>query len=100
MALDHVVDSMTSFNLLVLCLQACDCNSEGSLDSQCDLHTGVCECKSGVGGDKCESCLPQFYNFTSDGCVECDCDITGSVDNTCHNLTGQSNCKASGNYGH
>ncbi|GAA6066697.1 multiple epidermal growth factor-like domains protein 9, partial [Tachysurus ichikawai] len=46
--------------------------------------SGVCECKTGVYGDKCDDCLPGSFNFSSAGCQECQCN---NHSNTCDKLS-------------
>lgn len=36
--------------------ESCNCDSVGSYNRSCDLTTGQCLCKPGVGGRRCESC--------------------------------------------
>ena len=46
-----------------------DCDPVGSLSARCDAESGKClDCRPGVGGLKCEQCLPDFYNFNEAGC--------------------------------
>lgn len=47
---------------------ACDCNETGSVDNICNPLGGVCLCREGVGGDRCEYCENGFFNFSSNGC--------------------------------
>jgi len=35
--------------------QPCGCSGDGSIDNKCS-NTGVCSCKTGYAGDKCDSC--------------------------------------------
>ncbi|XP_071481442.1 laminin subunit gamma-1-like [Diadema antillarum] len=74
--------------------QPCNCDPIGSLSQQCN-DQGRCQCKVGVGGDKCTQCLPNFYNFGEGGCRSCECLRAGSIDNnpTCDERTGLCNCK-------
>ena len=56
--------------LFVLCFfsrAACNCNSQGSLNESCN-EFGVCNCKSGVLGIKCDSCAENKHNLTA-GCI-------------------------------
>jgi coxsackievirus/adenovirus receptor len=55
----------------------------------------VCSCKPGVGGDKCNECLPGFYNLRTTGCIACDCHPYGSLSQNaqCELTTGQCPCK-------
>ena len=75
--------------------QSCNCDINGGRSIiLCDSN-GKCDCKTGYSGDKCDSCIPGFYD--SDGtdndgkitCSECLCNIEGSLksDNaTCTNV--------------
>ena len=70
---------------------ACDCDAVGS-DSPICTEQGVCQCKSGVGGGPtCSDCLPNAYNFTSEGCTPCDCSEFAESD-FCNVTTGQCVC--------
>jgi hypothetical protein len=53
--------------------QDCACDSIGALDTYCNQSTGECVCKQGVGGAKCDQCLPGHFNIQDDGCTKCDC---------------------------
>lgn len=45
---------------------------KGSRGQQCDLVTGKCECRSSAfGGDKCDRCAENHFNFTI-GCQPCE----------------------------
>ena len=46
----------------------CDCYIIGSLSPTCDRSTGQCDCKSGVGGLKCDQCPNPYAQVTSLGC--------------------------------
>ena len=52
-------------------------------------------CKEGFGGDRCDQCLPGFYDFPN--CFPCECSDVGSVSEICDVKTGECNCKS--NYG-
>ena len=73
----------------------CQCHKEGSLNKQCDPE-GKCKCKPGVTGDKCDKCLPNHYDLTSDGCKLCSCNAAGSLDSpaVCDARDGKCRCKA------
>ena len=43
----------------------CECDSNGSTLTQCDL-TGICSCYPGYTGDKCDSCESDYYRVNSD----------------------------------
>ena len=52
----------------------CDCNLAGSLDQECDLVTGDCNCKTFVTGAKCSQCIPGTSNLdiiNPYGCSKC-----------------------------
>ena len=71
---------------------ACNCDSQGSLDSTCDRE-GQCSCKPGVGGLTCDACLPGYYGFESgEGCRACECDPLGASSAQCDAL-GQCTCR-------
>ncbi len=74
-------------------LQACACDSIGSISSQCDVTTGICTCKPGVQGDKCTECQDGYKLFSSSGCSECSCNEAGSLSNMCNKSNGQCPCK-------
>ena len=48
----------------------CACHPDGSQlgVTACDLVSGQCSCKFGVGGRACDECLPSYFNFSSQGC--------------------------------
>ena len=69
---------------------ACDCDPTGSLAPTCS-SAGQCSCKPGVGGPTCGDCLPDYYNFTAEGCTPCECSqFSSSV--SCNVTTGQCLC--------
>ncbi|XP_078121300.1 laminin subunit gamma-1 [Sander vitreus] len=70
---------------------ACSCNTVGSESPQCDSR-GVCACKPGVGGEKCDRCQPGFHSLTEAGCRPCSCSPSGSTQE-CDVNTGQCRCK-------
>ena len=41
----------------------------GSYDDDCDDTNGQCNCKPGIGGLDCSSCLPGFWGFSPKGCT-------------------------------
>ncbi|XP_057713602.1 laminin subunit gamma-1 [Corythoichthys intestinalis] len=69
----------------------CACNSVGSESPQCD-NRGVCACKPGVTGEKCDRCQPGFHSLTEAGCRPCSCSAAGSTQE-CDVNTGQCRCK-------
>uniref|UniRef100_UPI00358ECAA5 laminin subunit gamma-1-like n=1 Tax=Myxine glutinosa TaxID=7769 RepID=UPI00358ECAA5 len=52
--------------------QPCLCNVHGSVDQNCD-RSGRCVCKKGIGGEKCDHCLPGFHSLSRHGCIRCPC---------------------------
>lgn len=66
----------------------------GSRSKQCNSE-GKCLCKPGVGGDKCDRCEANFYDFGPDGCKPCGCNIAGSIYNQphCDPISGICSCK-------
>ena len=51
----------------------CDCSTVGSWCNDCHPETGDCKCKPGVTGRKCDQCLPNFWDFSDNGCKACNC---------------------------
>ena len=47
---------------------ACGCDPRGSADLQCNNVTGVCMCKAGVMGEKCDQCMLGTHDLDR-GCV-------------------------------
>ncbi|XP_071948026.1 laminin subunit alpha-1-like [Antedon mediterranea] len=71
---------------------ACNCDFIGSQLSLCSTYGGQCICKAGVGGRRCDQCLPGFYNFGLTGCIPCNCNATGSASLACDFIDGQCPC--------
>uniref|UniRef100_A0A8C2ZEG4 Laminin, gamma 1 n=1 Tax=Cyclopterus lumpus TaxID=8103 RepID=A0A8C2ZEG4_CYCLU len=69
----------------------CSCNTVGSESPQCD-NRGVCACKPGVTGEKCDRCQSGFHSLTEAGCRPCSCSPSGSTQE-CDVNTGQCRCK-------
>lgn len=71
----------------------CGCSVVGSYSEQCNSD-GVCTCKPGVGGDKCDQCLPGYYGLTEAGCSMCQCSAYGTqVGTICDPVSGACVCK-------
>ena len=49
--------------------QACDCERSGTVE--CDVTTGVCNCKIFVSGDTCNVCRPGFQLLDADNPFGC-----------------------------
>ncbi len=45
------------------CPSVCQCNKLGSVAETCDPLTQECRCRPGVGGSKCDRCLPGFWGL-------------------------------------
>uniref|UniRef100_A0A8C5GYU8 Laminin subunit gamma-1 n=1 Tax=Gouania willdenowi TaxID=441366 RepID=A0A8C5GYU8_GOUWI len=84
--LDHYYRDQSSSRCL-----PCGCNSVGSESPQCD-NRGVCACKPGVTGEKCDHCQPGYHSLTEAGCRPCSCSPSGSTQE-CDVHTGQCRCK-------
>ncbi|CAF5136700.1 unnamed protein product, partial [Rotaria magnacalcarata] len=57
--------------------------------------SGRCQCKPGVTGLACDSCLENHYGYhacTNEGCKPCACGL-GSIGPSCDLYTGQCQCK-------
>jgi len=48
--------------------ERCSCDTTGSVNGSCDITTGNCYCQPGVGGRRCDHCLPFYFGFARDGC--------------------------------
>lgn len=47
----------------------CDCDEEGSVSPHCS-DDGVCQCKPGASGRRCDSCLPGYtWRGNGSGCT-------------------------------
>lgn len=75
-------------------MQACGCDTFGSVRVQCDAHTGHCTCREGFQGDHCTSCSPGYYGFPR--CQRCDCHLAGTVEAQCDVAKGYCFCDDSG----
>ncbi|XP_020299873.1 agrin-like isoform X1 [Pseudomyrmex gracilis] len=80
------------------CPSLCNCNRLGSVSDTCNPETGECECKPGVGGPKCDRCLPGYWGLPKiseghPGCIPCGCSLFGSVREDCEQMTGRCVCK-------
>uniref|UniRef100_A0A8C7Q6N4 Usher syndrome 2A (autosomal recessive, mild) n=1 Tax=Oncorhynchus mykiss TaxID=8022 RepID=A0A8C7Q6N4_ONCMY len=76
----------------------CDCDPVGSLNPFCEPEGGLCECREGVGGQRCDSCARGLYGLHQAGsCIPCLCSPDGTVPGSvCDPETGQCVCKVSG----
>lgn len=72
-----------------------DCSRGDNMDG---TDSGLCACKSFIGGRSCDTCLNGYYNLSAsneDGCEPCFCNSQGTVGatTTCDVVTGQCLCK-------
>ncbi|CAL8148206.1 unnamed protein product [Orchesella dallaii] len=81
------------------CPSLCQCNKLGSVEETCDPITHECDCKHGVGGERCDRCLPGFWGLQrismegQEGCMSCGCSKFGSVREDCEQMSGRCVCK-------
>ncbi|KAF4521048.1 hypothetical protein B566_EDAN008120 [Ephemera danica] len=80
------------------CPSLCNCNKLGSFSDTCDPTSGKCECRPGVGGEKCDRCEPGYWGLPKisegfQGCIPCGCSLLGSVREDCEQMTGRCVCK-------
>jgi len=58
--------------MFILCINAgcerCNCDLTGSVNASCDISTGNCYCRPGVGGRRCDECMQFYYGYSSTGC--------------------------------
>ncbi|XP_072174592.1 basement membrane-specific heparan sulfate proteoglycan core protein-like [Diadema setosum] len=62
----------------------CQCDARGTRTSRCNNE--LCDCKTNVGGDRCNFCKNGFFNLDAsnpDGCLRCFCSgLTTSCDSS------------------
>ncbi|CAH0727341.1 unnamed protein product, partial [Brenthis ino] len=80
------------------CPSQCGCHRLGSISEQCD-ENGQCQCRPGVGGEKCDRCEPGYWGLPRigtghAGCIPCGCSAFGSVREDCEQMTGRCVCKS------
>ena len=83
---EYYVSLSCANTLVCICIYplACGCTSLGSTGG-CNPATGQCECKPNVQGFKCDSCLPDTFNYNSGiGCSPCDCHPQGAFSTSCN----------------
>ncbi|XP_060046469.1 laminin subunit alpha-2 [Erinaceus europaeus] len=56
--------------------QECECDPQGSLPVPCDPVTGICTCRPGATGQKCDGCR-QWHAREGMECIFCGDDCTG-----------------------
>ncbi|XP_039591850.1 laminin subunit alpha-5 isoform X1 [Polypterus senegalus] len=70
----------------------CDCSPCGT--AACDPRTGMCHCKPGVTGLRCDRCQDGFYGYDScTGCNHCDCSAAAAITQQCHPVDGHCTCQ-------
>ncbi|KAG8228153.1 hypothetical protein J437_LFUL002807 [Ladona fulva] len=74
--------------------EECNCNPLGvdKGNMQCDLFTGLCECKKNVDGRTCDRCNPGFSSFPF--CELCSCDLRGTTPEICDQYSAECFCKS------
>ena len=70
------------YNLKRFFFQLCNCHSSGSLSNQCNMKTGLCKCRIGYEGNRCDRCMKGYYNFPT--CRPCNCHPGGTQYNQCN----------------
>ncbi|KAJ8688469.1 hypothetical protein QAD02_024264 [Eretmocerus hayati] len=80
------------------CPNQCNCNRLGSLSDTCDPESGQCQCRPGVGGTKCDRCMPGYWGLSKtdkghQGCIPCGCSVFGATREDCEQMTGFCVCK-------
>ncbi|KAK0166738.1 hypothetical protein PV327_004227 [Microctonus hyperodae] len=79
------------------CPSLCNCNRLGSMSDTCNPETGQCDCRPGVGGLKCDRCMPGYWGLPKiseghQGCIPCGCSLFGSIREDCEQMTGRCVC--------
>ncbi|KAL4221641.1 hypothetical protein ACF0H5_019897 [Mactra antiquata] len=82
------------------CPDTCQCHAMGSLDTTCNPNNKQCTCKPGVGGLRCERCLPGYWGLHLiqqphgyQGCLPCNCHRIGATREDCNQNTGRCECR-------
>ncbi|XP_078603553.1 laminin subunit alpha-3-like isoform X2 [Branchiostoma floridae x Branchiostoma japonicum] len=70
----------------------CNCNNTGSMGPTCDYSTGQCACQPNITGRQCDVCVPNSWNFSTEGCTPCSCHQPGAVSPQCDLTTGACPC--------
>ena len=70
----------------------------GTTKSKCDDTNGICECRDGYNGTKCDQCAYGFFTTTQPGsastiCSKCGCNPEGTSNDECNADTGYCSCK-------
>ncbi|KMQ92751.1 agrin-like isoform x1 protein [Lasius niger] len=70
------------------CPSNCNCNRLGSVSDTCNPETGQCECRPGVGGLKCDRCMPGYWGLPkiSEGLQGCIPDTIPPIPTSCNEL--------------
>uniref|UniRef100_A0A8C3CQ85 Laminin subunit alpha-1 n=1 Tax=Cairina moschata TaxID=8855 RepID=A0A8C3CQ85_CAIMO len=71
--------------------KACNCSDTGSINLQCDVLTGQCQCKAEFGGQDCSRCALGYRDYPD--CVACDCDLSGTTAEMCDDIEGLCGCE-------
>ncbi|XP_071109972.1 agrin-like isoform X4 [Haliotis cracherodii] len=77
----------------------CHCNKMGSYKTTCDPVSRQCSCKPGVGGLRCDRCLPGYWGMQlieekgNVGCIPCNCNMRGAVREDCVQMSGRCMCR-------
>uniref|UniRef100_A0A8C3PRK5 Basement membrane-specific heparan sulfate proteoglycan core protein n=1 Tax=Calidris pygmaea TaxID=425635 RepID=A0A8C3PRK5_9CHAR len=71
--------------------KACNCSDTGSINLQCDVLTGQCQCKAEFGGQDCSRCALGYRDYPD--CVACDCDLSGTKAEMCDDTEGLCGCE-------
>lgn len=72
--------------------EACNCDLQGSLSQDCNDFDGVCQCKPGFGGRRCDQCADGTFGDPKQRCQTCQCNREGSLSLVCDNKTGACRC--------
>lgn len=69
----------------------CNCDARGTKQGICDKSDGVCLCKEGYGGSRCDQCINGYYGYPN--CRPCNCSLIGSSSISCDSI-GKCSCLA------
>eukprot|EP00117_Sycon_ciliatum_P036005 scpid10314/ scgid5305/ Laminin subunit beta-3; Epiligrin subunit bata; Kalinin B1 chain; Kalinin subunit beta; Laminin B1k chain; Laminin-5 subunit beta; Nicein subunit beta len=72
--------------------QACGCSTSAGADGLACSPMGMCTCRLGYRGQRCENCSSGYHRDVVGQCVRCNCGL-GVVNQECEGRTGACKCR-------